>query len=290
MNRIPMSILMLNLLLSGCSTEAPEAPATPKATAESAAPGTTAPGESAVPAEPMPVCTETDSSGCMQIGEGHVSRGEHIYAKNAFKTACEQSIPAGCGEYGKLLAQGFGGEADPKGALDHYIIGCSGGHLPSCTFAGRLVTSQHLGEPDAIAALSFLRQACPPDHETPHLLGCELLGLSLMRGEAGVVDFVAAKVALEVACKGDMWGGCHHLGTLYRDGLGVDKNATLALEYHEKGCNGGTAEACASAGVMLQRGLGVPKDLKRALPLLKQGCLGGNKIACSAERAIEITP
>lgn len=286
MNINRLCILGLICLMGyGCSQDGTESPEgsdeNPKASSSSLEAVTTS------PEEPTPICTAADPGGCMKLGEGHISRGEHVYAKQAFKTACEQSIPAGCGEFGKLLAQGFGGSADPKGALDNYIIGCSGGHLASCTFAGRLVSSQHLGEPDAVAALSFFRQSCPKSSENPHLLGCELLGLALMRGEAGVVDFIGAKGALELACTGEMPGGCHHLGTLYRDGLGVEKNADRALQLHEKGCAGGTAEACASAGVMLQRGLGVTQDLPRALPLLKQGCLGGNKIACAAEREVE---
>jgi TPR repeat protein len=244
------------------------------------------------PAQATLVCRAENTAQCIEKGLNHLLEGAHTHARIAFETACEADIAEGCGEAGKLLAQGFGGDVDSAGALDRYIRGCSGGHRSSCTHAGRLASSDHLGSPDPVASLAFYRQACPGGGEVLRdLRGCELLGLSLLRGEAKVVDFSKAKEALEHECTGEIADGCHHLGTLYRDGLGVSKNPTKALEYHEHACQAGSVEACATAGVIYHRGLGIPLNSERSRPLLEKGCNGGNKVACQELNALkESTP
>jgi TPR repeat protein len=40
--------------------------------------------------------------------------------------------------------------------------------------------------------------------------------------------------------------GCHNLGLLYRDGLGVPKDERRAAALFEKACRAGMPEACAT--------------------------------------------
>ena len=132
-----------------------------------------------------------------------------------------------------------------------------------------------------VAALAFYEQACAGEDADPQ--GCELHGLNLMRGEGGKVDFMTAYRSLERSCTAGRSDGCHHLGTLYADGLGVAPDAPKALQLHEKACDGVPSrpvqvlESCC-------RGLGVTKDLEKAIPMLVTACTGGNRVACAAER------
>ena len=225
-------------------------------------------------------CDRGDGDACHTVGKEHMERGEHTLARIAFNKGCDAGNAAACGESGKLAAQGFGGEIDGNAALEYYIKACSNGHYVSCTNAGRLTASEHLGAPDTVAALGFYEQACPLDREEMDAKGCDLMALSLMRGEANRVDFNLAKTVLTKACDAKFYGSCHNLGTLYSDGLGVEKDLEKALSLHLKACEGNSAEGCATAGVFYKRGLGVEKDIAKALSYLEKACNGGNKIAC----------
>lgn len=286
MNRIVFpTILVLCLAgLQGCqSAETSNPEATPEKAA-SEEPNSASSVQQKVIPEPQKtlLCSVEMPKDCLSKGMDHLEKKEMAQALQAFQFGCDGKVAASCGEVGKLIAQGFGGSPDPQRALDHYLMGCSGGHKASCTFAGRLVSSTALGDADGVAALAFYEQACAGEDADPQ--GCELHGLNLMRGEGGKVDFMTAYRSLERSCTAGRSDGCHHLGTLYADGLGVAPDAPKALQLHEKACDGGTVEACASAGVMLQRGLGVTKDLEKAIPMLVTACTGGNRVACAAER------
>ena len=55
------------------------------------------------------------------------------------------------------------------------------------------------------------------------------------------------------------------LGVMYRHGLGVVKNDTLAIDWYRKAAQGGHVRAQNSLGIMYRFGMGVEKDLNEAV-------------------------
>ncbi len=72
----------------------------------------------------------------------------------------------------------------------------------------------------------------------------------------------------------DKGGGlaCFRLAILFNNGVGVEKNLSIALELFEKSCEGDQAVGCAYAGNAYKIGRGVEKNNNRALHFYRQSC------------------
>ncbi|MCR4941536.1 MAG: sel1 repeat family protein [Campylobacter sp.] len=96
----------------------------------------------------------------------------------------------------------------------------------------------------------------------------------------GVLCLNASEVQnrLQSACdNGDMMS-CKDLGIVYDiSKIGVEKNASKALEYYIKACNGGEKSACSLAGGLYHRNF---DDLQNAQNYLTKACDMGEFHAC----------
>ena len=77
------------------------------------------------------------------------------------------------------------------------------------------------------------------------VFACVLAGLMHRRGEGTPKDHGRAAKLFEGACDQHSASGCYHLGEAYRDGLGVQASASLALGFFERACQAGRNQACA---------------------------------------------
>lgn len=75
--------------------------------------------------------------------------------------------------------------------------------------------------------------------------------------------------------------GCVDLGTLHKNGTGVEKSAEQAVMLYRKGCDGGSLQGCAHLARQLLEGIGVEKDPFQAAKLLRKTCDGGLPGTCT---------
>jgi TPR repeat protein len=76
------------------------------------------------------------------------------------------------------------------------------------------------------------------------MVGCEGLGVTLLRGEATPRNPVLAAAALEKACTGGVATSCSNLGLMYYSADGVPRDRGRGLAYLKKACDLGFANAC----------------------------------------------
>lgn len=72
----------------------------------------------------------------------------------------------------------------------------------------------------------------------------------------------------------------YNLANLYRSGIGVDKDLTLAAKWMASAANKGMAAAQSEYGAMLCNGSGVAKDVDQAAFWIEQAAKAGNADAC----------
>jgi TPR repeat protein len=112
------------------------------------------------------------------------------------------------------------------------------------------------------------------------LRSCVDLGLRLVEGpRLGVErDPIAARALFERACDGGVLAGCHALGVLYEQAIGVAPNHARARDLYQRACAGGHLPGCVSLG-------GIDELLERpdrALLLYRRACAGGEPLGCKA--------
>jgi hypothetical protein len=93
--------------------------------------------------------------------------------------------------------------------------------------------------------------------------------------------YALAIPVLRSTCEGGFAMGCTHLGVMYENGFGIDKDAAQATALYRKACDGGHQQGCTHLGVMYQYGTGVARDGAQAAALYRQGCDGGEPAGCT---------
>ncbi len=109
-----------------------------------------------------------------------------------------------------------------------------------------------------------------------------LWGDERRKTEAAIVEVSDPKrLPPEAGCAGGFGPACQLLGTQYRDGTGVAKDAVKAAAYFQKGCDLGYAMSCSSLGWAFEDGAGVAKDPARAIGLYRKACQAADRWACT---------
>lgn len=86
-------------------------------------------------------------------------------------------------------------------------------------------------------------------------------------------DFVTARQKFNQSCTAENDPkGCYHLGMMYEEALGGERNDTGAREAYKKSCDKDYALACAFLGLMYYQGKGGAKDEAAARNLLEKAC------------------
>ena len=83
------------------------------------------------------------------------------------------------------------------------------------------------------------------------------------------------------ACSNDNPLACTHVGIGYVEGIGIEKNATKAIEFLYKGCHGGDAKGCSAFGYLLIQGMGIEKDIDKGLKLFELACESKEYTSCN---------
>ncbi|MDA9296077.1 sel1 repeat family protein [Burkholderiales bacterium] len=88
-------------------------------------------------------------------------------------------------------------------------------------------------------------------------------------------------------CDGGGGLACFRLAILYNNGVGVEKNLSIALELFKKSCEGDEAVGCAYAGNAYKIGRGVGKSNSRALYFYRLSCDLKLQMACDEYLKLE---
>ncbi|MFA6315857.1 MAG: hypothetical protein WC943_00405 [Elusimicrobiota bacterium] len=156
-------------------------------------------------------------------------------------------------------------------------MACDSGQSAACT--GLAVC--HLlgnGVPENKAkAETLYRKACGLGDAQ----GCNDLADSLRNRDSGGLEAEASGFYRK-ACEGDFGLGCANLAYMREDGIGVDKDESLAAKTQARACGLGYHDSCVSAGIMHEFGKGVPKDEARAAELYRQACEAGVGRGCTS--------
>lgn len=106
---------------------------------------------------------------------------------------------------------------------------------------------------------------------------CTMRALSLWNGTGIPQHPVKARVLLEKACGAGNTDACAHLGRFYNQGIGVERDVTMARTLFLKACRSGserhqTTAACASLTALHYEGAGEESDLDVARRFFEGFC------------------
>jgi TPR repeat protein len=221
-------------------------------------------------------------------GKG-VSKDE-TEAARLFEAACEGGDPLACSNLGIMYADGVGVSTDLDQAVSLLRVACDWGNASACTRLG-VMYRQGAGVPkDQDWATYLLQRGCDAGDSK----GCANLAMMLRDGEGNPRKHPAPAQLLARACDGGSevscgeladvaqtrqqqcdagkLDACGHLGTMYLEGLGVERDVKQAISLMERACAGREPLACGNLGILYASGGPVARNVHRAVPLLEMAC------------------
>ena len=159
-----------------------------------------------------------------------------------------------CANLAESYARGSGVPADPAKAATILRDACNRGGARGCLLLGDAYMNGMGVTKDTAQALSFFGRACEEGEEEGCVRACDTLNDSVRCLRVGVLSSKGAKdpkraaAYFRKACDNGHPLGCKELGSMYRDGVGVNRDADRATEF-----------------------------LKRADELLRTACSGSSK-------------
>ena len=142
-----------------------------------------------------------------------------------------------CANLGESYARGIGVTQDLAKAASFYVDACNRGGARACQLLGE-AHAVGAGVPkDTAQASLFLGKACEAGEEEACVRACETLNdpVRCLRvavlSAKGAKDPKRAAAYFRKACDNGHPLGCRELGTMYRDGVGVNKDTDRATEF-----------------------------------------------------------
>lgn len=232
----------------------------------------------------------------LEFMEGRSGAQDYALARSWFSRAAEQEDVHSMAWLGHLLVHGLGGDVDMKTAVE--LLEKAAQHNSAIAFSeiGCLYHTGQFYTEDKEKALECYRKAASLWSGTPEecrwlAVDCfNRMALMYKKGEACAKDeLLAARLYRFAATSGKSIGACRNLGTLYRDGIGVQKSKDK-MEFwfsemwrlaHESlnPCDGGSMCALGDA---CQSGQGVSRDLTAASEWWHRG-LEQNNFNCAVD-------
>lgn len=195
-----------------------------------------------------------------------------------FVTACNLNNANAC--YESARSYQTGPEADLALAFSFFRSACEAGDVRGCTGVVDMIESKQSGSDVKTDQLSYER-ACSVRNHPP---ACQRLGLELASGQDLPKDLPRARTLLAQVCNGDQSPAiaCLSLGSLWENGLGGQRDRTIASDYYKWACRQGAHEACKLRGDLLHNGVGVQRNDHEAAEMFALACGGGFAGGCTA--------
>lgn len=190
-------------------------------------------------------------------------RGDHAAALAIWGPLAHAGIGRAQNNIGACFAEGLGVERDPALALRWLTLSAEGGdpvgqrNLAALHFKGDGV------EQSDDEALRFYRLAA----EQGDAPAQDMLSWMLLEG-GRATDRAEALRWAQAAAEAGVATSMTRLGMMHHDALGVERDATLAAQWWQRGMEAGDPDSEAMLGAATLLGQGVPQDAGRALALL----------------------
>ncbi|MEQ1565533.1 MAG: hypothetical protein ABMA64_07845 [Myxococcota bacterium] len=256
-------------------------------------------------------CDGKYAAGCMLVGEAKEAAWTASVTDTFYGALCDQGYRDGCWHLARMYYDGIfkePAEGRLKGLFDQ---GCSLRHARSCFEAGRWEID-HQGDV-SVAAAKFGRacalgdaagcasqvdlilsgradgsvkdafdafdQAC---EQRQSAQACTALALALLDGVEVPRDAERARTLLTRVCVNERSDprACFRLGQSFEDGLGGERDRTVASQFYRWGCAGGSTDSCMRRGQLLTSDVGVRRDDAEALNMFGRACEGGIAAGC----------
>lgn len=149
-------------------------------------------------------------------------------------SGCENAD--GCAEAAEQALE----RGDHTGAIERLQYGCAHQSLAACALLGNLITKGLTGSPNPERGLGLLDRACNGGHAA----ACrDAAGIANdhLRDAARATDYLVTGCELRDATS------CGVLAIFYNEGVGVEKDASKALELMRRACELGRTDACDAA-------------------------------------------
>jgi hypothetical protein len=146
-----------------------------------------------------------------------------------------------CANLGESYGKGIGVGQDAAKAASIYADACNRGGARACQLLGEAYASGSGVTKDRSRALDFLGRACDSGEEEACVRACDTLNDAVRCLRVGVLSAKGAKdpkraaVYYRKACENGHPLGCREIGSMYRDGQGVDKDVDRATEFLRRG-------------------------------------------------------
>lgn len=205
--------------------------------------------------------------------------GQLARAHELFERACDGGDGTACANWGLMLEQGLGTDADPVAALSLYRQACGMGLAQACASEGIMVAAGQGTSADPDTAALRLGTACGDG--VPR--ACAHLGRLVDAGTAKARDSRwTARRLYGRACDGGDAHGCRWLGDYHRlGGQEREPQPRKAAVAYERACNADDAAGCLRLAELYDVGDGVNADPAKARALADRACRGGLSLACA---------
>ncbi|HEX9294839.1 MAG TPA: tetratricopeptide repeat protein [Polyangiaceae bacterium] len=145
-----------------------------------------------------------------------------------------------CASLGEAYAKGIGTPENSARAATTYRDACSRGGVRACMLLGEAYAVGSGVSKDSVQASTYLGKACDEGEEDACVRACDLLGDPVRCLRVGVLsskgakDLQRAASFFRKACEHGHPLGCREIATMYRDGVGVPKDANRAGELFKR--------------------------------------------------------
>lgn len=204
---------------------------------------------------------------------------DNTKANELFAKACERSETHACVQLGDRRRDGLGGPADATAAVKAFDRACAAGDATGCARAAQVLAKSTA---TSATAFRFADLACDRNNGA----GCMLASELAASGKHGKPADVERAFRLAVrGCAQNYPTACAMVGEAYEKGVGVERDASHALEHYRKACEGDAttlkASACEALARLLWDSPDVHKEPAEALSFAIRACLYSQGEACS---------
>jgi TPR repeat protein len=207
------------------------------------------------------VCNSGNEKGCDDLLwmclEGKCAPEEAAETAQIFQAACDAGKAKRCTGLGVMNARGLGVKEDDAKAAQFFQKACDGGNARGCEHLGAWYASQSLGEFMVCGKSSVLIRPVIESFDFPLA--------TLVPHETSCARAIVERVIHRRLPSSSCPSSCRFvLGEGYASGKDLPEDDAKAIQLYQKACDGGDGLGCLNLSYMYRNVLGVKKDAAKA--------------------------